>query len=73
MGGHRSAGQYARGRHRQAQPRNQRRIGRPKLKSQLADFGAVVMTGSPTDFRNFIAVEIDKSAKVITFVNIKAD
>jgi tripartite-type tricarboxylate transporter receptor subunit TctC len=40
---------------------------------QLADFGAVVMTGSPTDFRNFIAVEIDKSAKVITFVNIKAD
>jgi len=33
VGGHRSAGQYARGRHRQAQPRNQRRIGRPELKA----------------------------------------
>jgi len=45
----------------------------PKLKSRLADFGAIVMTGSPADFRTFIAAEIDKWAKVVKFANIKAD
>ncbi len=45
----------------------------PKLKAQLADFGATVMTGSPADFGKFIAAEIDKWAKVIKFANIKAE
>jgi tripartite-type tricarboxylate transporter receptor subunit TctC len=44
-----------------------------KLQAQLATFGAKVMTGSPDDFGKFIAAEIDKWAKVITFANIKAD
>jgi tripartite-type tricarboxylate transporter receptor subunit TctC len=43
----------------------------PKLKAQFADFGAIVMTGSPADFGTFIAREIDKWAKVIKFANIK--
>jgi tripartite-type tricarboxylate transporter receptor subunit TctC len=45
----------------------------PKLKARLADFGAVVMTGTPTEFRTFIAAEIAKWAKVVKFANIKAD
>src|SRR5580700_6880879 len=39
----------------------------PKLKAQLADFGAIVMTGSPADFQKFIAAEIDKWGKVVKF------
>ncbi len=44
-----------------------------KLKAQLADFGAMVMTGSPGDFSAFIAVEIEKWAKVIKFADIKPE
>ena len=43
----------------------------PKLKAKLADFGAVVMTGTPAEFGNFIAAEIEKWGKVIKFANIK--
>jgi tripartite-type tricarboxylate transporter receptor subunit TctC len=46
-------------------------LSEPKLKAQLGDFGAVVMTGSPADFRKFIAGDIDKWARVIKFANIK--
>jgi len=45
----------------------------PALKAKLANFGAVVMTGTPADFRTFIAAEIAKWAKVVTFANIKAE
>jgi tripartite-type tricarboxylate transporter receptor subunit TctC len=45
----------------------------PGLKAKLANFGAIVMTGSPDDFRKFIASEIDKWGKVIRFANIKAE
>ena len=45
----------------------------PKLKQQLANFGAIVMTGSPADFGKFIASEIDKWAKVVRFANIKPE
>jgi tripartite-type tricarboxylate transporter receptor subunit TctC len=48
-------------------------LAEPKLKAQLADFGAIVMTGSPTDFGKFIATEIDKWAKVVKFANIKPE
>ncbi|HEY2534614.1 MAG TPA: tripartite tricarboxylate transporter substrate binding protein [Xanthobacteraceae bacterium] len=47
-------------------------LAEPKLKARLAAFGAMVMTGSPADFRRFIADEIEKWAKVITFANITA-
>jgi tripartite-type tricarboxylate transporter receptor subunit TctC len=42
----------------------------PKLRSQLADFGAEVMTGSPGDFGKFIAADIEKWRKVIKFAGI---
>lgn len=45
----------------------------PELKARLANFGAIVMTGSPTDFGKFIATEIDKWAKVVRFANIKPE
>ena len=48
-------------------------LAEPKLKAQLADFGANVMTTSPTDFGKFIAVEIEKWGKVIRFAAIKPE
>jgi tripartite-type tricarboxylate transporter receptor subunit TctC len=48
-------------------------LAEPKLRAQLANFGAIVMTGSPADFGNFIASEIDKWAKVVRFANIKPE
>ena len=48
-------------------------LAEPKLKAQLANFGAIVMTGSPADFGKFIATEIDKWAKVVRFANIKPE
>jgi tripartite-type tricarboxylate transporter receptor subunit TctC len=44
-----------------------------KFKSQLAEFGAVPMPGSPADFGKFIGAEIDKWAKVIKVANIKPE
>ncbi len=46
-------------------------LAEPKLKAQLANLGATVMTGSPADFGKFIASEIDKWGKVIKFAGIK--
>ena len=43
----------------------------PKIKAQLAAIGATVMTGSPADYRKFIAGEVEKWGKVIKFANIK--
>ena len=48
-------------------------LAEPKLKARLAEFGAIVMTGTPAEFRTFIAAEIAKWAKVVKFANIKAD
>jgi tripartite-type tricarboxylate transporter receptor subunit TctC len=48
-------------------------LAEPKLKAQLANFGASVMTNSPADFGKFIASEIDKWAKVVKFANIKPE
>ena len=44
-----------------------------KLQGQLGEFGAIVMTGSPDDFRKFIAAEIEKWGKVVKFANIKPE
>ncbi len=48
-------------------------LAEPTLKTRLAEFGAVVMTGTPAEFRTFIAAEITKWAKVVKFANIRAD
>jgi len=45
----------------------------PALKGKLAEFGAIVMTGSPADFQKFIAVEIEKWAKVVKFADLKPE
>lgn len=48
-------------------------LAQPALKARLAEFGSVVMTGTPAEFRTFIASEIAKWGKVVKFANIKAD
>jgi tripartite-type tricarboxylate transporter receptor subunit TctC len=45
----------------------------PALKGKLAEFGAIVMTGSPADFGSFIAAEIEKWGKVVKFANLKPE
>jgi tripartite-type tricarboxylate transporter receptor subunit TctC len=45
----------------------------PALKGKLAEFGAIVMTGSPGDFQKFIATEIEKWGKVVKFANLKPE
>jgi tripartite-type tricarboxylate transporter receptor subunit TctC len=48
-------------------------IADAKLKSRFADLGATVFSGSPADFGNFIAADIEKWAKVIRAAGIKAE
>jgi len=45
----------------------------PKLKTRLADLGYVTFGGSSAEFRNMIAQEIDKWARVLKFAGIKPD
>jgi tripartite-type tricarboxylate transporter receptor subunit TctC len=45
----------------------------PALKGKLAEFGAIVMTGSPADFHKFIATEIEKWGNVVKFANLKPE
>jgi tripartite-type tricarboxylate transporter receptor subunit TctC len=45
----------------------------PKIKAQLADLGATALAGSPSDFRTFIADEIEKWGKVVKFAGIKPE
>lgn len=45
----------------------------PKIKERLAELGTTPFTGSPSDFKNFIADETVKWAKVIKAANIKPD
>jgi tripartite-type tricarboxylate transporter receptor subunit TctC len=45
----------------------------PATRKQLSDLGCGVFSGSPADFRKFIADETAKWAKVVKFANIKAD
>jgi tripartite-type tricarboxylate transporter receptor subunit TctC len=45
----------------------------PVLVGKLAEFGAIVMTGSPADFAKFIAAEIEKWGKVVKFANLKPE
>jgi tripartite-type tricarboxylate transporter receptor subunit TctC len=45
----------------------------PKLKARLADLGASVFVGSPSDFGRHIAAETEKWGKVVQRANIRAD
>jgi tripartite-type tricarboxylate transporter receptor subunit TctC len=45
----------------------------PKLKPRFADFGGMVIAGSPADFGKLMADETEKWAKVIRAANIKVD
>jgi hypothetical protein len=44
-----------------------------KLKARLADLGATVFAGSPSDFGRHIAAETEKWGKVVQAANIRAD
>ena len=44
----------------------------PKMKARLADLGATVLPGSPSEFGKLIVDETEKWAKVIEFAGIKA-
>ena len=45
----------------------------PKFKARLADLGAIVLAGSPTDFKTYIAEEVEKWGKVVRVANIKPE
>jgi tripartite-type tricarboxylate transporter receptor subunit TctC len=45
----------------------------PKIKTRLTELGATAFAGSPADFRNFIAEESEKWAKVVKFSGAKPD
>ena len=45
----------------------------PALQARYAEFGAKVMTGSPADFKTFIAAELEKWAKVVKFADMKPE
>jgi tripartite-type tricarboxylate transporter receptor subunit TctC len=45
----------------------------PKIKARLADMGGALLSGSPGEFRKFVAAETEKWAKVIKFAGIKAE
>jgi len=45
----------------------------PKMKARLSDLGGVALPGSPVEFGNLIADEIEKWAKVIKFGGIKSE
>jgi tripartite-type tricarboxylate transporter receptor subunit TctC len=45
----------------------------PRLKARIADLGGVAITGSPADFRQLIAAETEKWAKVVAFSGAKAE
>ena len=45
----------------------------PKVKTQLADLGGIILGGSSADFKTLITEETEKWAKVIRAANIKAD
>ena len=45
----------------------------PKIKARLADLGGTPMPMTPADFRQFIADETEKWAKVVKFAGIRPD
>lgn len=45
----------------------------PKVQARFADMGGTRLAGSPESFRQLIADETDKWAKIIRFAGIKLD
>ena len=45
----------------------------PTMKARLADLGGTVISGSPQDFRKFVAEETEKWGKVVKFAGIKPE
>ena len=45
----------------------------PNMKSRFANFGGMILAGSPADFGKLIVDETEKWAKVIKFAGIKVD
>ena len=45
----------------------------PKLKARLAELGAAVFVGSPSDFAKHITEETEKWGKVVRTANLRAD
>jgi tripartite-type tricarboxylate transporter receptor subunit TctC len=45
----------------------------PKMKARLAEFGGIVLAGSPSDFARLIADETEKWAKVIKYSGMTPD
>jgi hypothetical protein len=43
------------------------------MKARFAELGAIVLPGSPDDFRKFIAEDTERWTKVIRNVGIKAE
>jgi tripartite-type tricarboxylate transporter receptor subunit TctC len=50
-----------------------RGLADPKLSARLADLGGIPMPTTPEEFRNFIAAETVKWAKVVKFAGIKPE
>jgi tripartite-type tricarboxylate transporter receptor subunit TctC len=48
-------------------------LAEPKLKGRFVELGAEVFSGSPADFSNLVAAEIEKWGKVIRTANIKPE
>jgi tripartite-type tricarboxylate transporter receptor subunit TctC len=44
-----------------------------RTKAQFADFGGIVLPGSPVDFGKLIADETEKWGKVVKFASIKPE
>jgi tripartite-type tricarboxylate transporter receptor subunit TctC len=45
----------------------------PKLKARLAEFGALPLVGSPTEFSGLVAEETEKWGKVVKFAGFKPE
>jgi tripartite-type tricarboxylate transporter receptor subunit TctC len=45
----------------------------PKIKARLADFGGIVLAGSPDAFGKLIVDETEKWAKVVKFAGMKPE